>query len=84
MDAQSYVLDDGRMIEVCVELGQWSVRLKDDARSQIVGFPLEGVLMELVGLNPAHDDVPPSIERLADRVRSVVPRETWPSGPLTA
>jgi hypothetical protein len=78
------MLDDGRTIEVCVEVGQWSAWLKDDARSQVVGFPLEGVLMELIGLNPAHHGVPLWIAQLADRVRGDVPRENWPSGPLTA
>ena len=84
MGARSYVLDDGRTIEVCVELGQWSAWFKDDAGSQVVGFPLEGVLMELIGLNPAHSDIPHPIALLADRVRSDVAPETWPSGPLTA
>lgn len=84
MDARSYLLDDGRTIEVRVELGQWSASFKDDARAQVVGFPLEGVLMELIGLNPARHEIPVSIALLADRVRGDVPPETWPSGPLTA
>jgi hypothetical protein len=79
-----YLLEDGRTIEVGVELGQWSARLKDDARSQVVGFPLEGVLMEVIGLNPAHDELPNAIAVLADQVRRDVSSGIWPSGPLTA
>jgi hypothetical protein len=81
---RSYMLEDGRTIDVGVELGQWSARLKDDARSQVIGFPLEGVLMEAVGLNPAHDAVPRSIAILAEKVRRDTPPERWPTGPLTA
>ncbi len=84
MGTRSYPLEDGRMIEVCVELGQWSVWLKDDAGSQVIGFPLESVLMEVLGFNPAHHDIPLSIAQLADRVRRDVPPESWPSGPLSA
>jgi hypothetical protein len=84
MDVRSYVLDDERVIEVWVELDRWSARLKVDARSQVVGFPLEGVLMEASALNPAHHEVPVSIAVLADRIRKDVPRVSWPAGPLTA
>jgi hypothetical protein len=79
MGTHSYILDDGRTIEVRVELDQWSACLKGVARTQVVGFPLEGVLMEVVGLNPAHGEVPRSIAMLADRVRRDIPREDWPS-----
>ena len=74
MDVRTYLLEDGRTICVCVEEDQWSAWLADDVQSQVVGFPLEGVLMEVVGLKPAHDDIPSSIAALADRVRADVSR----------
>jgi hypothetical protein len=83
MATRSYMLEDGSTIEVCVELGQWSAWLKNEPRSQVIGFPLEGVLMEVIGLNPAHDDVPVWLSRLAVRIQHDVPSSVWPSGPLT-
>lgn len=50
------MLDDGRTIEVCVEVDQWSASLKGDPQRQVAGFPLESILMEVIGLNPAHDE----------------------------
>jgi len=35
--------------------------------------------MVAIGLDPAHDEVPRSIELLANRVRRDIPREDWPS-----
>ena len=84
MGSRSYALSDGRTIEATVELGQWSASLTADARSHIIGFPLEAVLMEVIGLNPAHDEIPGDIVRLAEHVRADIPPEDWPTGPLTA
>jgi hypothetical protein len=84
MTTRVYTLEDGQTLHVCVEAGQWSAWLSNEPRSQVIGFPLEGVLMEVIGLNPAHDDVPPQIVQLAERVRADIPRADWPSGTLTA
>jgi hypothetical protein len=78
MDARSYVLDDGRTIEVCVDVDRWWACIKG-ARTEVIGFPLESILMVAIGLDPAHDEVPRSIELLANRVRRDIPREDWPS-----
>jgi hypothetical protein len=83
MHVRRYNLGDGETINIGVEVGQWSAWLEGRPLSQVIGFPLEGVLMEVIGLNPAHDDVPPEIEDLAERVRRDVPRAEWPKGPLT-
>jgi len=75
MTARSYVTEDGRTIEVCVEVGQWSAWLEDEPSSHVIGWPLEGVLMEVIGLNPARDDVPLWLSQLADRIRRDIPRD---------
>ena len=79
MGVRTYTLEDGRTLHVCIEVGQWSAWLANDSRSQVIGLPLEGVLREVIGLNPAHDEVPPQIARIAERVRADVPRADWPS-----
>lgn len=84
MTTRIYTLEDGQTLQVCVEAGQWSAWLPNEPRSQVIGFPLVDVLMEVIGLNPSHDDVPPKIVRLAEHVRADIPGADWPSGRLTS
>jgi hypothetical protein len=78
MSSRTYLLEDGLTICVTVEVNMWSAWLQGDPESQVVGFPLEGVLMEVFGLDPAHQDVPRTVARLANRIRADIPRGEWP------
>jgi hypothetical protein len=82
MKVRTYSLSDGRALHVTVEDGMdmWSVWLTDDPQSQVTGFPLEGVLAEVIGLNPAHDDIPGELIQLAERIHSDTPAENLPAG----
>ena len=73
------MLEDGRALAVVVEVDSWSAWLVEDSRTHVIGVPLEGVLMEVVGLDPAHDEPPEEILRLAHRIRVDVPRAHWPA-----
>lgn len=84
MSPETYVTEDGQTIEVTIELGQWSAWLTSEAGSPVIGFPLESVLMEVLGHDPAREDVSPGVLRLAARVRRDVPQELWPKRPLTS
>lgn len=68
-------LEDGRALCVTVELGQWSAWIEGDSNSHVIGFPLEGVLTDVIGLNSAHDDPTSEIVELAKRVRLEMPNQ---------
>ncbi len=80
MDPCQFPLRDGREVCVAIEAGRWSAWVQGAPDSQVVGFPLEGVLMETLGMNPAHGDPPADVLALAERVRRAIPRSQWPSG----
>jgi hypothetical protein len=75
---RDYVLDDGRKLTVGVELDSWSVLVDDQTDSAVIGWPLEGVLAEALGVDVVHDDIPTTILDLAARILNDVPREEWP------
>lgn len=77
---RQYPLSDGRTLHVAVEFGQWSAWVDDDGMSLVNGYPLEGVLIEAVGLSSAHDELPDELALIAERVRLDIPREVWPTG----
>ena len=79
MIAVTQLLDDGRVLRVTLETGWWSACLDGDPKTLVHGVPLEGILMETFGLNPAHDDTPETLANLARRVRADCPRSYWPS-----
>jgi hypothetical protein len=64
-----YDLEDGRVLCTLVELDMWSISIDGDSKSQVLGTPLIGVLMEVLGLNPAHDEPTAAVESLAARIR---------------
>jgi len=78
MSTRLYSLEDGRTLEVCIEVGMWSAWLQEEPQSHVIGYPLEAILMEVIGLEPAHDEVPSGIARLADHIRTEFPSEnSW-------
>lgn len=74
-----FPLGDNRELCVVVEVDRWSVWVRDDRGSQVVGCPLWSVLMETLGMAPAHQEPTEQILTLARRIRAAIPREAWPS-----
>jgi hypothetical protein len=63
-------LPDGRRLVVVLEsvdLG-WTCWVEGDAHRPVTGWPLADVIAEAVGLNPAHDDLPRWLVRLAKEI----------------
>jgi hypothetical protein len=71
-DARTVEFSGGRIVRVLRELGGWTA-WRDEARDMPVhGAPLEGVLAEALGLDPANDGVPEEIiARRAELSRSL-------------
>jgi hypothetical protein len=70
VDERRYMMSDGRTLCVTRELDMWSVWLAGQEQSHVIGWPLEGVLTDAVGLNPAHDDPPTELLALAALIRN--------------
>ena len=62
---REYVLSDGRRVCVAPELGAWTAWSEGQSQASVHGFPLDGVLMEVLGLDPTHHDVPAEVAELA-------------------
>jgi hypothetical protein len=68
---RTYDLADGRKICVVPEFEAWTAWIEGSFDDSVThGFPLEGILAEAVGLNPAHDDIPVDLVSLAAVIRS--------------
>jgi hypothetical protein len=69
----TYNLDDGRELSVAIESDRWSAWISGDERTQVVGFPLIGVIAEVLGFNPAHDEPSGEVLDLVRRVKADFP-----------
>jgi hypothetical protein len=65
---RTYELDDGRILHVTVMADMWSVWLDEDLEGITVGWPLENMIVVVLGLD-VFDGTPAEIERLAARIR---------------
>ena len=61
MSNGTYTFEDGRGIHVSVWDDSWLAWLGNEAQTRVLGFPLEGVLMEVLGLDPTRDSIPREI-----------------------
>ena len=73
MLTRQYKLQDGRVLCALIELDMWSLWIDGEAESQVVGAPLTGVLMEVLGLNPAHDEPDEEVTSLARSIQEDFP-----------
>jgi hypothetical protein len=67
---ETYQLPDGRLLRCTPEGADrgWTCWLEEQPDRPVSGWPLGGVIAEVVGLNPAHDELPDWIVQLAARI----------------
>jgi hypothetical protein len=67
---ETHRLPDGRVLRCVVEGAdrRWTCWLEDRPDRPVSGWPLEGVIAEVVGFNPAHDELPDWVVELAARI----------------
>jgi hypothetical protein len=68
--AETDRLPDGRLLRCVLEGADcgWTCWVEDQPDRPVSGWPLQGVIAEVVGLNPAHDELPDWLVELAQRV----------------
>lgn len=81
MSIRTYTTDDGRTLCVTVELDSWSVWLDGEPHSHAIGWPLEDLVAEAIGIDVVHDDIPRAVSHFARRIRDDFPRAEWPAVP---